>query len=70
MRLAVKATGRSTVVVLEGSFHGRTAAASAITWGSDKWYAYPNKPVTPRFVPVDDPAVVRDIDRPGDLAPS
>ena len=51
LRLAVRATGRSKIVALEGSFHGRTAAAAAVTWGSDKWYGFASKPFDVAFVP-------------------
>ena len=51
LRLAVRATGRSKIVALEGAFHGRTAAAAAVTWGSDKWYGFASKPFDAVFVP-------------------
>ncbi len=63
LRLAVRATGRDVVVALEGSFHGRTAAAAAVTWGSEKWYGFHQRPLTPRFVdPSDIDALVAAID--------
>jgi 4-aminobutyrate aminotransferase-like enzyme len=34
LRLAFKVTGRSKVVAMEHSFHGRTAAAAAVTYGA------------------------------------
>jgi acetylornithine/N-succinyldiaminopimelate aminotransferase len=34
LKLAFKITGRSKAVALEQSFHGRTAAAGALTWGA------------------------------------
>ena len=34
LKLALKITGRRKVVAVEGSFHGRTAAAGAVTWGA------------------------------------
>lgn len=55
LRLALRLTGRSEVVALEHGFHGRTAAAAAVTWGSDRgWYGFPQLPFTVRFVPRDD----------------
>jgi len=54
LRLAFKKTGRTKVVAIEKGFHGRTAAAGACTWGSDKWYAFPNKPFDVEFLPRDD----------------
>jgi 4-aminobutyrate aminotransferase-like enzyme len=42
LKLAFKLTGRSKAVALEQSFHGRTAAAGAVTWGAlEKWYGFP-----------------------------
>ncbi len=44
LRLAFRATGRPQVVAVEGAFHGRTAAAAAVTWGSERWYGFPARP--------------------------
>jgi len=56
LRLAFRARpGRDTVVALTGGFHGRTAAASAATDGSAKWYAFPENPFRVRTVPREDP---------------
>jgi len=55
LRAALKCTGRSKVIALEQGFHGRTAAAAAVTWGAaDKWYGFPNTPFDVAFVPRDD----------------
>ncbi|MEM7611005.1 MAG: aminotransferase class III-fold pyridoxal phosphate-dependent enzyme [Pseudomonadota bacterium] len=55
LRLAFLATGRKRVVAVEHGFHGRTAAAAAVTWGSAKrWYAFPNLPFDVHFVPRND----------------
>lgn len=63
LRIAFRATGRTKVVALEGGFHGRTAAAGAATWGSSKWYAFPQAPFAVDFVPVDDEdALARAVD--------
>ncbi len=52
LRIACKVTGRSEVIALEGAFHGRTAAAGAVTWGAaKKWYAFPRTPFDVRFLP-------------------
>jgi acetylornithine/succinyldiaminopimelate/putrescine aminotransferase len=51
LRLAFRHTGRSRVVAVEGAFHGRTAAAAAITWGSAKWYGFPQAPFEVAWVP-------------------
>jgi acetylornithine/succinyldiaminopimelate/putrescine aminotransferase len=55
LRLAFRATGRARVVAVEGGFHGRTAAAGAVSSGSKgKWYAFPRTPFDVTFVPRDD----------------
>jgi acetylornithine/succinyldiaminopimelate/putrescine aminotransferase len=52
LKMAFTLTGRSEVVALEHSFHGRTAAAGAITWGAaSKWYGFPRAPFDVRFLP-------------------
>ncbi|HVT58805.1 MAG TPA: aminotransferase class III-fold pyridoxal phosphate-dependent enzyme [Thermoanaerobaculia bacterium] len=57
LRLALRYTGRQHVVALTGSFHGRSAAAAAVTHGAAAtWYGFPRPPFDVSFVP------------PGDLA--
>lgn len=51
LRLAFRKTARRKVVALEGAFHGRTAAAAAVSWGSERWYGFPGKPFDVEFVP-------------------
>ena len=52
LKLALKITGRRKVVAIEGSFHGRTAAAGAVTWGAaKKWYGFPQMPFDVEFIP-------------------
>jgi acetylornithine/succinyldiaminopimelate/putrescine aminotransferase len=52
LRLAFrKNPDRRRVVAVEGAFHGRTAAAAAITWGSAKWYGFPRAPFEVTWVP-------------------
>lgn len=53
LRIACKLTGRSQIVAIEHGFHGRTAAAGAVTWGSQRWYAFPNTPFDVDFIPRD-----------------
>jgi acetylornithine/succinyldiaminopimelate/putrescine aminotransferase len=61
LRLALQATGRNKVIAIERSFHGRTAAAGAVTWGSrDSWYGFPNTPMDVTFVPRNDSAALLD----------
>jgi acetylornithine/succinyldiaminopimelate/putrescine aminotransferase len=51
LRIAVRLTGRSRVVAIEHGFHGRTAAAGAVTWGAkDSWYGFPETPFSVDFV--------------------
>ena len=55
LRIALKVTGRPKIVAIEQSFHGRTAAAAAVTWGADKsWYGFPRTPFDVQFVPRED----------------
>jgi acetylornithine/succinyldiaminopimelate/putrescine aminotransferase len=55
LRLALQTTGRNKIVALEHGFHGRTAAAGAVTWGArERWYGFPNAPMDVTFVPRDD----------------
>jgi acetylornithine/N-succinyldiaminopimelate aminotransferase len=65
LKLALKFTGRGKVVAVEGGFHGRTAAAGAVTWGArEKWYGFPQTPFEVQFVPRGDLAAVeRAVDR-------
>jgi predicted acetylornithine/succinylornithine family transaminase len=54
-KLAIKNTGRQRIVAMEGSFHGRTAAAVGATWKAA--YRDPYGSLIPRifdFVPFDD----------------
>jgi acetylornithine/succinyldiaminopimelate/putrescine aminotransferase len=52
LKLALRITGRRKVVAVEGSFHGRTAAAGAVTWGAaKKWYGFPQAPFDVEFLP-------------------
>lgn len=53
LRIACKLTGRSQIVAIEHGFHGRTAAAGAVTWGSQRWYAFPKTPFDVDFIPRD-----------------
>jgi acetylornithine/succinyldiaminopimelate/putrescine aminotransferase len=62
LKLALRITGRRKVVAIEGSFHGRTAAAGAVTWGAAaKWYGFPQAPFDVEFVPRGDLAAIERI---------
>lgn len=58
LRLALRMTGRPHVAALQGAFHGRTAAAAAVTWGSDGWYGFPRAPFDVSFMPRSDTAAI------------
>jgi acetylornithine/succinyldiaminopimelate/putrescine aminotransferase len=59
LRMALKLTGRQRVVAIEGSFHGRTAAAGAATWGAaGNWYGFPRTPFEVDFIPRGDHAAI------------
>ena len=65
LKLAFRMSGRSKAVALEQGWHGRTAAAGAVTWGAlEKWYGFPRTPFDVAFAPRNDPAAVeRFVDR-------
>ena len=65
LKLAFRLSGRTKVVALEQGFHGRTAAAGAVTWGAlEKWYGFPRTPFDVSFTPRNNPAAVeRCVDR-------
>jgi acetylornithine/succinyldiaminopimelate/putrescine aminotransferase len=52
LKIALRATGRAHVAAIEGAFHGRTAAAVAVTFGArEKWYGFPRTPFEVSFIP-------------------
>ncbi len=52
LKMAFTVTGRRHVAAIEHSFHGRTAAAGAVTWGATgKWYGFPRTPFDVSFIP-------------------
>jgi acetylornithine/succinyldiaminopimelate/putrescine aminotransferase len=59
LKLAFRMTSRSHVAAIEGAFHGRTAAAGAVTWGAkEKWYGFPRAPFDVSFIPRRDIAAI------------
>jgi acetylornithine/succinyldiaminopimelate/putrescine aminotransferase len=51
LKVALRLTGRAQVAAVEGGFHGRTAAAGAVTWGAQaKWYGFPRTPFDVSFI--------------------
>ena len=52
LKVALRMTGRAHIAAIEGGFHGRTAAAGAVTWGAQaKWYGFPRTPFDVSFIP-------------------
>jgi acetylornithine/succinyldiaminopimelate/putrescine aminotransferase len=63
LRMACMSTGRHKVLSVAHGFHGRTAAAAAVTWNSDKWYGFPTRPFDVEFIARNDvDAAMRMID--------
>jgi acetylornithine/succinyldiaminopimelate/putrescine aminotransferase len=59
LKIALRQTQRTQIVAVEGSFHGRTAAAGAVTWGArQKWYGFPRTPFNVSFLPRGDSAAI------------
>lgn len=60
LRLAFRCNPRRIhVAAIEGAFHGRTAAAGALTWGAlQKWYSFPRPPFDVSFIPRGDAAAI------------
>jgi acetylornithine/N-succinyldiaminopimelate aminotransferase len=59
LKVALRMTGRPHVAAIEGGFHGRTAAAGAVTWGAQaKWYGFPRTPFEVSFIARGDPAAI------------
>jgi acetylornithine/succinyldiaminopimelate/putrescine aminotransferase len=55
LRIACVVTGRKKVLALTHGFHGRTAAAAAVTWNAaSKWYGFPYLPFDVDFIPRND----------------
>jgi len=61
LRMACMTTRRNKVLAITEGFHGRTAAAAAVTWNSDRWYGFPAKPFEVDFIPRDDVAAAREM---------
>src|SRR5260370_4174110 len=70
LKLAFKITGRGKAVALEQSFHGRTAAAGAVTWDAlGKWYGFPRASIAELYASADNPPIA-DPSADGDAASS
>jgi acetylornithine/succinyldiaminopimelate/putrescine aminotransferase len=59
LRMGCKVTNRNKILAVTHGFHGRTAAAGAVTWNSDKWYGFPQLPFDVDFIPRNDCAAAR-----------
>lgn len=55
LRLALIGTSRTKVAAIKGAFHGRSAAAGAVTDGNDSWYAFPHSPFEVVWLNPEDP---------------
>ncbi len=68
LKLARKWTGKTGIIAMEGSFHGRTLGSLATTWASK--YRAPYAEVLPptHFVPFGDPEAVAKQLKTGDIA--
>jgi acetylornithine/succinyldiaminopimelate/putrescine aminotransferase len=65
LRVACTSTGRRIILAVSHGFHGRTAAAAAVTWNAAKsWYGFPMMPFEVDFIARNDvDAAHRMIDR-------
>ena len=54
LRMTLVRTGRKKILAITQGFHGRTAAAGAVTWNSARWYGFPKLPFDVDFIPRDD----------------
>jgi acetylornithine/succinyldiaminopimelate/putrescine aminotransferase len=55
LRIACRATGRRKILAITHGFHGRTAAAGAVTWNArESWYGFPSTPFEVDFIPRND----------------
>ncbi len=54
LRMACVVTRRRKILAITHGFHGRTAAAGAVTWKSQKWYGFPQTPFDVDFITRDD----------------
>ncbi|MCI0518147.1 MAG: aminotransferase class III-fold pyridoxal phosphate-dependent enzyme, partial [Woeseiaceae bacterium] len=62
LRVACMSTGRKKVLAITHSFHGRTAAAAAVTWASAaRWYGFPQLPFDVDFIPRNDVDAARSL---------
>jgi acetylornithine/N-succinyldiaminopimelate aminotransferase len=59
LKVALRMSGRPHIGAVTGGFHGRTAAAGAVTDGArEKWYGFPRTPFDVSFLPRGDRAAL------------
>ena len=61
LRIACAVTGRRRLLAVTHGFHGRTAAAAAVTWNAESWYGFPQRPFDVDFIPRNDVAAAHDM---------
>ena len=62
LRIACMASGRRKILAITHGFHGRTAAAAAVTWNAaESWYGFPQTPFDVDFIPRNDVGAVHDM---------
>jgi len=62
LRIACMTTKRQKILALTHGFHGRTAAAAAVTWNAaETWYGFPSLPFEVDFIPRDDIDAAREM---------
>ena len=62
LKIACMYTKRKKILAITGAFHGRSAAASAVTWNAKKsWYGFPRLPFDVEFIPRDELIAARDM---------
>ena len=62
LRIACKTSGRKKILAITQGFHGRTAAAAAVTWNAaETWYGFPALPFDVDFIPRDDVQAAHDM---------
>jgi len=60
LKVALTSTGRKKVLALTEGFHGRTAAAGAVSWNAAKsWYGFPAMPFDVDFIARNDIAAAK-----------
>ncbi len=64
LRLAFLGSTGTKVAAVKGAFHGRSAAAGAVTDGSDSWYGFPRAPFDVVWLDPQDPDSLLNLEDP------